>query len=307
MVRRPPLANIVRAPGAFQRTLGTLARPGILGVALLGVAIVGVPDYLVGYEISLSIFYLGPVGLATWYAGLHSGALVASVSVIAALAAELAADHGLTRPGIMAWNGLLHLGFMLVTVYLLDSLRTETMIAHELARSDPVTGIANRRAFMDHFQYCSDLAARQGESITLAYIDLDDFKQVNDRKGHDEGDRVLGLVARTLKEAVRRSDFVARLGGDEFASLIAGADRAGAQSAVAKARHALLQALDGEGWLVTCCIGCVTFEAPPPSADAAIKTADNLMYKVKREGKNALAFEVVQPRVGPPLRDVPSA
>lgn len=284
--------NIERAFGPVDGAMSKLSRARIFGVALLGVAVVGIPDYLIGFEISLSVFYLCPVSVATWYAGRKTGALIALISTFSALAADLNAGHFFSRPWILTWNGFLHLGFMLVVAYLLDSLRAHVEIEQELARSDPLTGIFNRRAFLEHLQHRLDLAAREGKPITLAYIDLDDFKRINDRSGHEEGDRVLRLVASTLTQSIRRTDVVARLGGDEFALVIAGADRSGAESIIAKTRHSLLRALDFEQSMLTCSIGCVTFQAPLPSADTAIRAADTLMYKVKNQGKNAVAFEV---------------
>jgi len=282
--------------------MSKLSRARIFGVALLGVALVSVSEHLIGFEISLSIFYLCPVGIATWYAGRKTGVLIALLSTFSVLAADLSAGRVLTRPGIMVWEGLLDFGFMLVVAALLESLRSHVEIEQELARSDPVTGICNRRAFLEHLQSRLDLADREEKPITLAYIDLDDFKRINDRDGHHEGDRVLNLVARTLTASVRRTDVVARLGGDEFALLITGADRTGAESLITKVGHALRQTLGYEQSLVTCSIGCVTFQPPPPNADAAIRAADTLMYKVKSRGKNAVAFEVIGDPISHPAQ-----
>ena len=274
------------------RAMSKLSRGRVFALALASVLLISIPDALFGYEISLSVFYLCPVGIATWYAGRTSGVAIALVSTLSSLAEYFTAAPVLASPAIMAWNGLLHLGFMLTVAYLLDSLRSRVAIVHELARSDPLTGIFNRRAFLEHLQYRLDLAARDAKSITLAYIDLDDFKRLNDQGGHAEGDRVLRRVASTLRESIRRSDVVARLGGDEFIVLINGVDRTGVESLVAKVREALLRALDDEQVSVTCSVGCMRFPAPPPDADAAIRAADALMYKVKRQGKNAVAFGV---------------
>lgn len=273
-----------------------LSRAQIFGVALVGVALVGVPDYLAGVEISLSLFYLGPVGIATWYAGRRTGMLIAFISTLAALAGDVSAAHDALRPGIMAWDGFLHLGFMLVVVYLLDRLRAHARIAQELARTDELTGIFNRRAFLEHLQYRLDLAAREKNPVALAYIDLDDFKEVNDRGGHDEGDRILKLVASALTHSIRRTDVVARLGGDEFGMLMVGADQTGAESLLAKVRASLFEALAPEESAVTCSIGCVAFRTPPATCDVALRAADALMYKVKSRGKNAVAFEVLDGR-----------
>ena len=276
------------------RAMSKLSRGRVFALALASVLLISIPDALFGYEISLSVFYLCPVGIATWYAGRTSGVAIALISTLSSLAEYFTAAPVFTSPAIMAWNGLLHLGFMLIVAYLLDSLRSHVEIVQELARSDPLTGIFNRRAFLEHLQYRLDLAARDAKSIALAYIDLDDFKRLNDDGGHAEGDRVLRRVASTLRESIRRSDVVARLGGDEFIVLINGADRTGVESLIAKVREALLRALDDEQVSVTCSVGCMRFPAPPPDADAAIRAADALMYKVKKQGKNAVAFGVFE-------------
>lgn len=284
--------NLERLFGPVNRALHALSRAQVFGVALLAIGIIGIPDYLVGFEISLSVFYLVPVGIATWYAGRNAGLTIAALSMLSALGADIGAGHHATRPGLMAWNGVLHLGFMLVVAYLLDTLRAHVEIEQELARSDPLTGIFNRRAFLEQLQCRLDLAARDGQPITLAYIDLDDFKRINDRSGHEGGDRVLRLVAGTVAASIRRTDIVARLGGDEFALLITGADPTGAESLVEKVLMALRRVFDGEGDAVTCSIGCVTFPVAPRDADSAIRAADALMYRVKNHGKNAVMFEV---------------
>lgn len=290
--------SIARAFGSVNRAMSKLSRPQIFGLALLGVVAVGIPDYLIGFEISLSIFYLGPVGIAAWYGGRKAAALIALLSIFAALAADISAGHHIIRPGITTWIAFLHLGFMLVVAYLLDSLRFHIEGEKKLARSDTVTDIFNRRAFMEHLRYCLQWVEREGKPITLAYIDLDNFKRINDEHGHDNGDRVLRLVASTLTASIRRTDVVARLGGDEFALLLAGADRDSAERLIAKVRLSLQQAFDPERSVVTCSIGCVTFQEPLPTADGAIKAADNLMYKVKKQGKNAVAFEVFDYQAG---------
>jgi diguanylate cyclase (GGDEF)-like protein len=286
------MASIEGAHGSLDRAMKKLSRYWIFAMAIAGVAMVGIPDYVIGSEISLAVFYLGPVGLATWYAGKKTGTLVAMISSLCALADDLAAGHFQVRPGILAWTGLLNLGFMLVVVYLLATLRSQIEFAEKVARSDSVTGLFNRRAFLEHLELHLSLAGRDGKPTTLAYLDLDDFKRINDRYGHQAGDEVLRLVATALQESTRRTDVVARLGGDEFALLIVGADQVSAVGVIAKVRHALLQLADPKRAGVRCSIGCVTFNPPPPNASVALQAVDALMYQIKRRGKNGVAFEV---------------
>ncbi len=278
------------------RLLNDLSRIQLIGVALLNILLIGIFDYWFGYEISLSLFYLAPVAMVTWYADRKTALLIALLTALPLLLEEMSVGHIHVRVMLMIWNGCLHLGFMLVVIYLLDSLHKQIGLAQELARTDALTGLFNRRAFLEHLQYRLDLAARAGKPITLAYIDLDDFKRINDWRGHQEGDRVLKLIARTLIMSIRRTDVVARLGGDEFALLMDGANRSSAEHFITKLRIALDEAFGGESYIVTCSIGCMTFQMPPNNADTALAAADRLMYRVKHQGKNAVFFSVFDNR-----------
>ena len=100
--------------------------------------------------------------------------------------------------------------------------------------------------------------------------------------------------------SVRRTDLVARLGGDEFVLLITGADRNAAEKLITKVRLLLQKTFDNERTTITCSVGCVTFQELPPSVDDALRSADLLMYSVKSQGKNAVAFEVFDPHKGKP-------
>ncbi len=292
--------EIERVFGQINRVMGKLSVAWIYAVSLLGVGVIAALDYAVGNEISLSVFYLCPVGIACWYAGRRSGALMAVISTFSSLAGDFSEVHLFVRPGVMLWNGFLHLGFMLVVVYLLGRLRVNIENERELARSDPITGLFNTRAFLEQLTHHLALAGRENEPVSLAYLDLDDFKRINDDGGHAEGDRVLRLVGRTLMTSVRRTDLVARLGGDEFALLLTGADRNAAEKLITKIRLLLHKAFDNEKVLITCSIGCITFKEQLPSAADALKMADLLMYSVKSQGKNAVAFDVFAPQKGKP-------
>lgn len=275
----------------LNRVLSKLSRTWIVSLALLCVVLIGVPDYLTGIEISLSVFYLCPVGIATWYAGMRLGSLLAIISTVVYLAGNFSAGHLYSQPGYLLWNGMLHLGFMLIVAYLLDNLRAYLDIEQRLARTDVVTGIFNRLAFLERLHYNLDLATREQQPISIAYFDLDDFKRINDTQGHAAGDRVLQLVAQTLADSIRRTDTVGRLGGDEFALLMPGLNQQAAETVIAKVRAALQQTFATETTQVTCSIGCISYLQPPPNVDTALTAADLLMYKIKHQGKNAVAFK----------------
>lgn len=263
----------------------------IVAAALVLLALVALLDRATGAELSLSILYLAPVALATWYAGEAAGVAVALLAGLAWLAADLSAGQRVGEPLVLAWDTLMRIALLVIVAELLAALNAQLATARRLARLDSLTGIANRRAFDEQLQYSLALAARDGQPLSLAYIDVDDLKRLNDRDGHVAGDRALVVVGRGLEESVRRTDTVGRLGGDEFAVLLPNTDLAGAQSVIEKARRALEAALDAERLAVTCSIGTVTFAGTPPrSAAQALRAADDLMYEVKSRGKNAAAF-----------------
>ena len=138
--------------------------------------------------------------------------------------------------------------------------------------------------------------------ISLAYIDLDNFKLVNDTEGHSEGDRVLRTVAGILKERSREIDSAARLGGDEFAVLLVEADAQAAIAFVTMLQERLQSGMTAEGWPVTFSIGVVTFRSPADPVDEVIRCADRLMYEVKRRSKNAIMHQQwEQGALSPPI------
>lgn len=159
------------------------------------------------------------------------------------------------------------------------------------ATTDPLTGLLNRRAFMDEVQRHVARLDRENEGGSLMFVDLDDFKAVNDRLGHAEGDNVLVQIADMLRKLVRPGDLIGRLGGDEFAVWLSGADHLTAAEradALCKAAPGELQApLPGAFPNLGVSIGIATRRAGShePIADLT-RRADMAMYKVKRGGRH---------------------
>lgn len=255
------------------------------------VVLLGLIDFLIGYEISFSLFYLVPVSMAGWFVGRRLGLAVSGVSATTWLIADAASGQTFSTPLIGAWNMLIRFGFFVIVMLLLARLREAYRVERELARTDRITGAANSRHFYELAQSELDRARRFGHPFTVAYIDLDNFKEVNDRFGHTRGDEVLRVVSSTARRHLRATDVVARIGGDEFALLLSGTDPAGAQAVIPKIRSSLVAAMQNRRWPVTFSIGVVTFTAPPSSVDAMIHLADELMYAVKSNGKNAVRYE----------------
>jgi diguanylate cyclase (GGDEF)-like protein len=258
------------------------------GVALL--ASVGILDFLTGYELAFSLFYLIPVSLVTWFASRRLGMLLALASAVVWLTADVTAGNFYSAPFIYAWNGLIRLGFFVITVLLLSTVKKTLERERESARTDYLTGAANARLFYDLVQMEIGRFQRYARPFTLANIDLDNFKAVNDRFGHPVGDQVLRAVVSSAREYLRRTDVLARLGGDEFALLLPETDQQSARVVVAKIQKGLLAGMRRNHWPVTFSIGVLTCSAAPQTTDELVRLTDELMYSVKRSGKDAIRY-----------------
>src|SRR6185295_7052159 len=186
----------------------------------------------------------------------------------------------------------IRLAFFVIITRLLSALRAATERERELARVDYLTGAMNSRLFYDVTQMEIDRCQRYKRPFTVAYIDLDNFKMVNDRYGHAGGDEVLRGVVRSLRRHARKTDVVARLGGDEFALLLPETDHEFARVALTKLHAGLLEEMRRNEWPVTFSIGVLTCCPAPSTAKELIRIADELMYAVKRETKNGLRYSV---------------
>jgi diguanylate cyclase (GGDEF)-like protein len=178
-----------------------------------------------------------------------------------------------------------------VTAHLLYALRTRLEHEATLARLDSLTQILNARAFNEVCQRLVRLAERNQHPLAFAYIDVDDFRTVNDTAGHSAGDLVLQEVASTLARRVRSTDVIGRLGGDEFAVLMPETTDAGAQTAFAKIHDELQRDAAAHSWPIGFSIGVALFQSAPSSVDEALKVADALMYRAKQAGKNNVLYE----------------
>ncbi len=186
------------------RTLSSRLPPSaaaILGVVLL--VLVGFGDYETGPEFSFSLFYLVPVLLVTWVAGRTPGMLTSILGALVWLWADQATGRPYSHAALGYWNAGVRLSFFCISAYLLSALRDALRREHALAETDFLTGIANSRSFYRAAEREIARAARYGHPLSIAYIDLDDFKAINDGYGHAKGDELLRSVAEALRTEVR--------------------------------------------------------------------------------------------------------
>lgn len=264
----------------------------VLGGALVVALLVGVLDFLTGFELSFSLFYLGPVAIAAWYLGPRAGYGIALLSAVLWVIADLAGGHEYSQQWMPLWNSIIRLAFFVMVTALLVRLKDALNAKEVLANTDHLTRLSNRRAFNERLELELKRAVRYRQVFTLVCFDLDNFKQVNDSMGHDAGDELLKCVGAVLAGHTRDVDVAARLGGDEFAVLFPLMEPEAAGNALPKLRSALLAAMEQRGWPVTFSIGAITFVRPSGTLRDVLKAVDELMYKVKKQGKNDLWYKV---------------
>jgi diguanylate cyclase (GGDEF)-like protein len=269
-----------------------------LGLASLSAVLIAGGGTLAGPDVGFDFLCLWPIGVVTWLAGFPAGFAVSLASATASLGAGLLSRPG-GAEGVKLWNFAVDLGVYLSQAGLLTVLHARMDREGRLARTDEVTHIANRRAFEEAADRELERARRQGRPVTLAYMDVDDFKRLNDRHGHAAGDEVLEKVGAALSRGTRRIDTAARLGGDEFGLILPDTSEAAARVLLERLRTSLGAAASGRAGQVTLSIGAVTFEAVPGSVTEMVARADAAMYQAKRAGRGWIRIEVVRGDPGP--------
>jgi len=165
----------------------------------------------------------------------------------------------------------------------------------DVARTDYLTGLPNRRGFMERFEYELELARRSGRPLSLLIGDLDRFKELNDRFGHPAGDDALVKVGRTLDTTRRRIDTAGRIGGEEFGLITPFTDAKGALAVADRVRRELAELfgtpIDGKpgrrgAMPVTISIGIVSYPTHGQTTESLMHAADRALYEAKRTGRN---------------------
>lgn len=256
---------------------------GIGGSAILTL-IIYVANDLTPPQIRLALLYLVPVLVATWYEGIWWGVAFTLLAMALRLVVEVEQQAGMTV-ALSFVNQLSFAAVAGIAMVTFRHLRATQEQLSRLATNDPLTNLVNARAFSARLTQELERNRRYPRPLALLYLDLDDFKVINDSHGHQTGDAVLRLVAEAMRSSVRQADVVGRLGGDEFAVLMPETDAALADAAARRLAGGLRTVFKGTP-TVTASIGVVSCSTPDSTADELLRRADQAMYEAKRAGKD---------------------
>jgi diguanylate cyclase (GGDEF)-like protein len=270
------------------------SKPVLLTMGVAMIALVGVGDYFATSELlEFSVFFLLPVSFFTWFLGTRWGIAASLASGISIAGVNHRSPTYLSHNQIAYWNALLWMLLFVLISFIVAHLKKLHRRERQLARVDTLTSAATRLAFYESAGDEINRARRLRQPVTLAYLDLDSFKEVNDRNGHSVGDSVLVEVARGLQANIRQTDMLARMGGDEFVLLLPNTHSQAANTLLQKVSRVLTRAMQQNDWPVTFSIGAVTFLNPPESVDYMVQRTDEIMYIVKKNGKNHIRQEEI--------------
>jgi diguanylate cyclase (GGDEF)-like protein len=237
----------------------------------------------------MNVFYLLPVMLVAWVtASTAYGLLAVLVTfLVGPLEAYLDGFHLYTLP-VAAWNAGMRTAVFCIVLLLLAEVRKLVARLQEQSLTDELTAVANRRAFLEVATREIERSRRYRHELSLAYLDLDGFKAVNDQRGHTVGDRVLIALAGLARATARSVDTVARIGGDEFVILMPETDARAAVSLAERLCAVCSRAAGSDAAPVTCSVGVVTFECAPTDVEELLANADALMYEAKAAGGDSV-------------------
>lgn len=259
----------------------------------LAAAAIGAVHYVTGPELTLSLFYLLPIMLVTWYVGPWAGVVIAFSCTGFWLLADLTVIDAFKRPAIPIVNETFRLLVFLIIVWITRTLHRALERQKVLANIDPLTRISNRRAFFDLGERELKRARRFNYPLAVLYMDLDNFKRVNDDFGHHVGDELLCMVTRHIQGHIREIDLFGRLGGDEFCILLVDSKPVATRKVARKLQLEISALMRSRNWPVAVSIGAATFLTFSGEMGEMIATADKLMYIAKKDRQLNIIHKII--------------
>ncbi len=241
-------------------------------------------DFITGPQVSLHVFYIFPLILISLHCSNKLAVIAALVEAIVFQIIALLPFAQLSLT-IKMYLALMIIFSNCLIVVISRYARKNTLEAERLAIIDPLTKLYNRRALEIALEIEIVRQKRYGGFFSLALIDLDGFKMLNDSKGHQSGDTALLLLADLLREHTRESDTISRIGGDEFVILMPNTHSLDCQLLCELLNIRITKAMITAGFNITASIGYTTIEQTPSLFTDVLSDADKAMYKAKFNGK----------------------
>jgi len=263
-------------PGAFNPRV-------VFIVCILLMLLIYITDLNTGTKVIFSVLYIFPLAVIALQSNRLSESIV-GVVVSSALQFVTFLNFHVNGTSLVI-DSVVAIAASTLTIFLARSLRKNQLEIMVLANQDALTGLSNRRSFEAQIDLEISRQLRYGGFFSLAIIDLDNFKQVNDLQGHQAGDDVLKLFAEILRDCTRQSDSIVRLGGDEFAILMPNTRKIEGDLLCQKLNEEIKRKMSNAGFDITSSIGIATFDQAPESRSKAMQLADRAMYEAKNQGK----------------------
>ncbi len=281
MARRFPRREAgERLLDAFIAWSAHVSRAQIWAITALAVALTELADFATGPYLWFGPLYLLIICLPAWALGWRAGFAVGLICAGASLAVNGMSAYPLGHLAV-AWNMAMRILSVAIIVVLVGGFRRSYDREWRRARKDGLTGALNKQAFYEE----TAVVRARGKWGVLAYIDLDDFKQVNDRHGHAAGDETLCAFATGVRGSIRAKDLLARIGGDEFLLFLAVENEAEGYRMATQLHARMNSILNGMTYPIRCSMGALVLEPDPRNVtEADIELADRLMYQAKRTG-----------------------
>lgn len=276
-----------REPYFHLTTPGYFSEGKVLIAGVLVMVAIFVTDIFSGADIRLHVLYVFPLASIALNCKQISRPLF-GLALSLAFQLFTFVENGIRHSPLVA-DALVTFSASLLIIVLARATRENYLHTQNLAATDSLTGLHNRRSFQSIADLEVGRQKRYGGVFSMAMIDLDNFKVLNDSQGHHAGDEALRLVSEALRHHIRESDSAARLGGDEFAILMPNAQEADCRHLCDQLGARISATLAAAGYAVTASIGCTTFDRAPDSVAEAFQRADRAMYAAKAAGKGRTA------------------
>ena len=280
---------------SFSRFIRRIITPGEF--SQLAVSVFSITAILLTYffdmeskeNVRLGVLYLFPVFMMSLHNGrTRESLLLMALAIVCQTTSLLSFNIPITAKIIES----IIKPMSIVLVFLLSiELREMHLMIMDIATKDGLTGLLSRKSFEFMLDQEMTRQKRYGGVFSLAFLDLDDFKKLNDTKGHPIGDEALVLLARILRDYTRKTDYTARMGGDEFALLMLHTNKVDCGTICHNLSKMIQSQMTSAGFNITASIGYASFEQAPDSLVDALTKIDKIMYAAKTNGKGCVAKE----------------